>query len=87
MTWQLGDSLIVMLVIGLTAAFTVLWWWISHRLFEWFWSFLPDHCEMPGCTRAGVRGNENVIDGLLMCDSCHVRYRLEAAKRRETDDA
>jgi hypothetical protein len=39
--------------------------------FEWLWSFLPDKCEMPGCCRQGVRGNENIIDGKVMCDYCH----------------
>lgn len=36
-----------------------------------FWSLLPDRCEMPGCSRVGLRGNENVIDGKRVCDYCH----------------
>jgi len=46
---------------------------------RWFaraWCMLPDRCEMPGCLRLGVRGNENRIDGKIMCDYCHVKYRL-----------
>jgi hypothetical protein len=38
-------------------------------LIEWLWRFLPDRCEMPGCSRQGVRGNENVILGKRVCDS------------------
>ena len=41
---------------------------------NWLWSFLPDHCEMPDCPRHGVRGNENRVDGKIMCDDCTVRY-------------
>ena len=44
---------------------------------EWFWRLLPDRCEMPGCDRRGVRGNENVVDGLLMCDDCHARRIID----------
>jgi len=44
-----------------------------NRLLEWLWSFLPDRCEMPCCDRWGIRGNENVIDGKLVCDYCHVK--------------
>jgi hypothetical protein len=40
-------------------------------LIEWLWRFLPDRCEMPGCSRQGVRGNENVIRGKRVCDYCH----------------
>jgi hypothetical protein len=47
---------------------------------EWLWSFLPDRCEMPGCSRKGVRGNENIIDGKRVCDDCHAK--LMHAHRR-----
>ena len=47
------------------------------KLIEWLWSWLPDRCEMPGCLRHGVRGNENIIDGKRVCDYCHVRMTLE----------
>jgi hypothetical protein len=30
-----------------------------------------DLCREPGCTRQGVRGNENLIDGRPVCDYCH----------------
>lgn len=45
-----------------------------NRLYAWLWSFLPDRCEMPGCTRQGVRGNENVVRGRIMCDYCHDKW-------------
>ena len=40
------------------------------RLVEFLWSFLPDKCQVETCTRRGVRGNENVVDGIVMCDEC-----------------
>lgn len=50
-------------------------WW--NRLYAWLWSFLPDKCELAGagCPRKGVRGNENVVDGIVLCDYCMVRYQ------------
>lgn len=44
-----------------------------QRFRQWLWSFLPDNCEMPGCCRQGVRGNENFIDGKVVCDYCHAK--------------
>lgn len=37
----------------------------------WFWSFLPDRCMCLGCARDGVRGNENRIGDVIVCDGCH----------------
>ncbi len=42
---------------------------------ERLWSLLPDRCQMPDCSRQGVRGNENVIDGKRVCDYCHAKMR------------
>ena len=46
---------------------------------EWLWSFLPDRCQIEGCCRAGVRGNENVLEimgsPVILCDYCSMRYR------------
>lgn len=44
-----------------------------NSILEWLWSWLPDRCEVAGCSRQGVRGNENVIDGRIVCDDCHAR--------------
>lgn len=41
---------------------------LSERLHR----LLPDRCRVPGCARLGVRGNENVIGGVIMCDGCHL---------------
>lgn len=30
-----------------------------------------DGCEVCGGTKGGVPGNENVIEGIVMCDYCH----------------
>lgn len=41
-----------------------------------------DNCEMcPGTTN--VRGNENVVDGVVMCDDCDVRYSRPRCDRRK----
>lgn len=34
-----------------------------------------DNCEVDGCCRKGTRGNENIINGAVMCDYCTVDYR------------
>lgn len=38
------------------------------------WAWLPDRCEMPDCSRKGIRGQENVaiINGkrAFVCDYC-----------------
>lgn len=44
--------------------------WIDNAM-QWLWGLLPDNCEMPNCCRKGVRGNENIVDGKVMCDYCH----------------
>ena len=44
-------------------------------ILERLWRLLPDRCQMPGCCRAGVRGNENLIDGKIMCDYCHAEIK------------
>ena len=31
----------------------------------------PDNCSICHGERGGVKGNENVVDGALMCDYCH----------------
>jgi len=64
--------------------------WIERgamRLYEWLWGFLPDRCEMPGCKRQGVRGNENIVNGRTMCDYCHALWLrnvspIKSGKRR-----
>lgn len=38
---------------------------------NWFRRLLPDKCEAPDCERYGVLGNENIIDGRIVCDYCH----------------
>ena len=47
-------------------------------LIEWFWRLLPDKCSMPECSRRGVRGNENRIGGLIVCDGCHAKMMRHA---------
>jgi hypothetical protein len=44
---------------------------IKDWLTEILWNMLPDKCEHKYCARYGVRGNENIIEGKVMCDYCH----------------
>jgi hypothetical protein len=53
-------------------------------LIAWFWSFLPDKCEVEGCSRRGVRGNENFIDGRAVCDYCHAKMHKRESRRSES---
>lgn len=41
---------------------------------EWLWGLLPDNCEITSCSRLGVRGNENNIDGAIVCDDCSIEF-------------
>lgn len=53
---------------------------IFEFLFGWnqtLWNFLPDNCERKNCKRYGVRGNENIIDGIVVCDYCHIKEIME----------
>ena len=45
----------------------------AKYLFEWFWRFLPDKCEGAGCSRKGVRGKEQVLYGITMCNDCYAK--------------
>ncbi len=42
-----------------------------ERLILWAWDHLPDDCEVKGCSGKGVRGNENIVNDVIMCDYCH----------------
>ena len=56
------------------AAGNLSWKFKPMKLIGWIWRLLPDKCEMPGCCRQGVRGNENIVAGKVMCDYCHSAY-------------
>lgn len=43
------------------------------RPLEFLWSFLPDRCQVDGCHRDGIRGNENNVGGKFVCDYCYAR--------------
>lgn len=54
---------------------------LVEKLIEWLfgwseslWCFLPDKCEMKDCCRMGVRGNENIVDGQVVCDFCSAKF-------------
>jgi predicted CXXCH cytochrome family protein len=31
----------------------------------------PDECSRCHGNRGGIRGNENIVDGVILCDYCH----------------
>jgi ribosomal protein L37E len=41
---------------------------------------LPDNCEVCHGRKGGVRGNENRIDGKVMCDYCTVEFQKREAQ-------
>lgn len=40
----------------------------------------PDNCEVCHGANGGVRGNEQLVDGKVMCDYCHAEYRRLGGK-------
>lgn len=42
----------------------------SKGIVERLWRLLPDKCEKCKGKRGGVRGNENVVGGVILCDYC-----------------
>lgn len=36
-----------------------------------------DNCEVCRGTKGGVKGNEQIVDGRVMCDYCHAEYMKE----------
>ena len=43
---------------------------VTENEVEVYHSRLKDNCEVCKGSRGGVRGNENVIEGVVMCDFC-----------------
>lgn len=37
----------------------------------------PDNCKVCKGTNGGVRGNENIIDNIVMCDYCHAAVMVK----------
>lgn len=43
----------------------------TYTLEEVFAKYRPDNCEVCKGEKGGIRGNENIINGVVMCDYCH----------------
>jgi hypothetical protein len=41
----------------------------------------PDTCSVCKGTRGGIRGNENIVDGVLICDYCDAK-RMDEEKKK-----
>lgn len=39
----------------------------------------PDNCEICEGRRGGMKGNENIVDGIVMCDYCY--YTISTYKK------
>jgi hypothetical protein len=46
---------------------------LKETLYHELPSKYPDNCEVCKGENCGVRGNENIIDGVTMCDYCHAK--------------
>jgi predicted CXXCH cytochrome family protein len=47
---------------------------VKYYLFD---KWRKDNCENCHGTRGGVRGNENIVDGKVLCDYCHADTMLD----------
>lgn len=47
---------------------------------QWLWEIMPDNCQVCRGERGGVRGNENRLDNLVVCDYCTADMLREREK-------
>ncbi len=72
-----GESVSLLIIWAFLCALTHTMLFGEVAIIEPLWSLIPDRCQMPGCKRQGMYGNENVEeDGMIVCDYCSVRYYL-----------
>lgn len=45
-----------------------------------------DDCEVCHGTKGGVRGNENIVDGKVICDYCHAEHLTSKAQDEDLPD-
>ena len=50
---------------------------------NFLWRQLPTNARCRHCSRLGVRGNENIVDGRLMCDQCHAIHFLRCSSAND----
>ena len=50
---------------------------IKAKEFTWLYPLIDRVCKCQLCMglRGGAPGNENIVDGVLMCDYCHIDYK------------
>lgn len=68
----LGPILWVVVIIGwvvVTVAGFLNRYDVNSRITQWFNPL--DNCEVCKGAKGGVRGNENRVNGVVMCDYCH----------------
>jgi hypothetical protein len=58
---------------------------IRQRMIDYYWLWrlvtdilpyrkYPDHCQICRGKNGGVRGNENIVNNIIMCDYCSIKY-------------
>jgi len=57
---------------------------LFNNILEFLWVCLLDDCEICRGESGGIRGNEQIVDGKVMCDYCSVDYRKTNLVDEET---
>ena len=55
----------------------------NHLVLDHDYEYRPDNCQTCLGTQGGMLGNENIINGVIVCDYCTVDYmdgRLDISK-------
>lgn len=47
----------------------------DHIVLDHEYYYIADSCEICLGTKGGMRGNENIVDGFIMCDYCHASWK------------
>lgn len=51
----------------------------------WVMECLPDNCQVCNGEEGGMLGNENIVDGVVMCDYCHAKDMTRKEKDGQED--
>lgn len=58
--------------------------WMRRLWLLFLWKIgWPDQCSECQGAKGGAYGNENIVDGMLMCDYCHAEHMRQAQEERE----
>ncbi len=71
------------IVVAVLAIALVLWVLALHARVGWLLVNTRDKCSKCFGQGGGILGNENAVDGMVLCDYCTVQYRLEKGEVSE----